>query len=675
MPQAFGICNIVLGHGFVLAVHGFVLALMALVPAGAVFDERFEVWMREELEEMRTPHGSVIEALSFCKKDNTFCTMRMANPRAHLWMLMDRCKQYSQFLIQTLPRRGTVVQTRVAFYCDDVKPGNVHRPDSGRTYYAFYLIMLDLPEWFRSTEGAWLDLAYMMHTDVADIKGGLTVVTERLLSAANFPIELRIPGSEVVLVLLFAMIINDEKAVMQMIGVKGASSYKPCLRCKAIFGRLRPPMLGGDPATYMQHYSCCDPRLWDEYSSEGFKDACDAIADFRLAPGTTAAAAKRFESFLGIGYTEGGLLWTPNAISYDIPRCVFWDPMHTVWASGGVAQYEANQFMAQALRLGVCMDTMQSFLRTVSASVTEPKRRLKMSLSKRLVDGDNKHMRAFASEMLFLMPCMVALAELVIAPMGEMEHHISSLKLLYTIQVAVMWGDRSCQFVDLLNDIVDAHHQLFIRLYPRCCKPKMHYLRHLPDLMAQFMKVITCFSAERRHRMSKRIAAYSYTQLHLTMLRGCIARTHSLLQHPAAFECVVLGKVLRRKNLREIWRQLATDHGWVPVRRGRTLRTNVGWLSYLSFVLYQGETPWAAGIIDDIYEATRGGETHFFLVIHQHALVAAPAPDRTLWRYTPTLRRVWVSHTRVLCGVPHLVQHTDVFAILPMYAERLIGAA
>ena len=136
----------------------------------------------------------------------------------------------------------------------------------------------------------------------------------------------------------------------------------------------------------------------------------------------------------------------------------------------------------------------------------------------------------------------------VIAPTGEMEHHISSLTLLYTIQVAVMWGDRSCQFVHLLNDIVDAHHQLFIRLYPRCCKPKMHYRRHLPDLMAQFMKVITCFSAERRHRMSKRIAAYSHNQLHLTMLRGCIARTHRLLQHPAAFECVVLGKVLGRKK-------------------------------------------------------------------------------------------------------------------------------
>ena len=69
---AFGICNIVLGHGFVLAVHGFVLALMALVPAGAVFDERFEAWMREELVEMRTPHGSVIEALSFCKRTTRF---------------------------------------------------------------------------------------------------------------------------------------------------------------------------------------------------------------------------------------------------------------------------------------------------------------------------------------------------------------------------------------------------------------------------------------------------------------------------------------------------------------------------------------------------------------------------------------------------------------------------
>ena len=111
------------------------------------------------------------------------------------------------------------------------------------------------------------------------------------------------------------------------------------------------------------------------------------------------------------------------------------------------------------------------------------------------------------------------------------------------------------------------------------------------------------------------------------------------------------------------------------MRRGRTLRTDVGWLSYLSFVLYQGETPWAAGIIVDIYEAARGGETHFFLVIHQHALVAAPNPDRTLWRYTPTLRRVWTSHTMVLRGVPYLRQLPDVCATWPMYAERLIGVA
>ena len=134
------------------------------------------------------------------------------------------------------------------------------------------------------------------------------MITERLLSAANFPIGVRIPGTEMVLVILFAMIMSDEKAIMQMTGVKGASSYKPCLRCRTIFGRLRPPMLDGDPATHMQHYCCCDPRLCGEYSFDAFKYTCDAIAAFRLAPATTKAAAKRIDIVLGIGYTEGGLL-------------------------------------------------------------------------------------------------------------------------------------------------------------------------------------------------------------------------------------------------------------------------------------------------------------------------------------------------------------------------------
>ena len=62
-------------------------------------------------------------------------------------------------------------------------------------------------------------------------------------------------------------------------------------------------------------------------------------------------------------------------------------------------------------------------------------------------------------------------------------------------------GDGAIPHLQLLDELLEAHQAIFLLLYPGCAKPKLHYLR-LARMSRKFLKVITCFSAERHHRMS-----------------------------------------------------------------------------------------------------------------------------------------------------------------------------
>ena len=152
-------------------------------------------------------------------------------------------------------------------------------------------------------------------------------------------------------------------------------------------------------------------------------------------------------------------------------------------------------------------------------------------------------------------------------------------------------------------------------------------------------------------------------------MRRCVASAIATMQDPASFVCVSLVRIQAKLGP---WKHLVEEHGWAPVRRGRGLRTHKGWFAKGSFVLYRDHAPWGAGVLEEVFEATRGGETHMFLVIHQHVLVAAPSPEVTVWVYRPSATRALVSHGRVLHGAPFLVDPPDVRVILPLYAEAIL---
>ena len=98
-----------------------------------------------------------------------------------------------------------------------------------------------------------------------------------------------------------------------MLAVKGAGSYHPCAKCKAIRGRLPPSNFGDE---YFHHYISADPSLWDQYTIEEFAAAC---AEVKTAWTESRARGEEVETSLGI--SRDACLTSPL---YRVPVSVYW---------------------------------------------------------------------------------------------------------------------------------------------------------------------------------------------------------------------------------------------------------------------------------------------------------------------------------------------------------------
>ena len=107
-----------------------------------------------------TPYGPVMKRLKVPHRLHGDVEVEFADPRALLWLEMKVSPAYSAFLQQTLPNWTS----EIVVYSDDVRPGNVQRPDSGRLYYAYYYAILEMPSWWRSGPWGWYDLTFSWPT-------------------------------------------------------------------------------------------------------------------------------------------------------------------------------------------------------------------------------------------------------------------------------------------------------------------------------------------------------------------------------------------------------------------------------------------------------------------------------------------------------------------------------
>jgi hypothetical protein len=138
-----------------------------------------------------------------------------------------------------------------------------------------------------------------------------------------------------------------------------------------------------------------------------------------------------------------------------------------------------------------------------------------------------------------------AFSDSILKPSGVIPLHAAAFGKLRNLADFFKQGQHTVSRVDVLEKLLEDHHVFFLGLYPACAKPKLHYARHIPQKWRRFGRNLTCFSTERRHRFSKRIASYTYNKLSQSMLAHDVNEFFKNITCPSTFEATRLRGTLK----------------------------------------------------------------------------------------------------------------------------------
>ena len=121
-----------------------------------------------------TAYGPVVKHFDIDLSDGGQMQVEYLCPFAWMHYLCVQCSAWAQFLSrmcgQGSPGQdmrdgqgspGQDLRGSVCIYSDDVMPGNVLRPDKGRSFLALYWGIVELPDWWRSRGRFWQTLLFM----------------------------------------------------------------------------------------------------------------------------------------------------------------------------------------------------------------------------------------------------------------------------------------------------------------------------------------------------------------------------------------------------------------------------------------------------------------------------------------------------------------------------------
>ena len=152
---------------------------------------------------------------------------------------------------------------RVVLYVDEVVPGNPLRPENRRSFYSFFWLFMDYPDWFRSSDMGWHDFCTVTQEHVKAIPGGVSAIVARILSIfwgegdnhnmERLGVRVACPRGTIHIKAGFGAFLLDERAEKFICCVKGSSGTKVCMSCQNVVARAHPDAVLG---TGLRRFAC-----------------------------------------------------------------------------------------------------------------------------------------------------------------------------------------------------------------------------------------------------------------------------------------------------------------------------------------------------------------------------------------------------------------------------------
>ena len=530
------------------------------------------------LEETDTPYGTLVKTLEAPKEPDPkakpepgaepeVVLIKYVCPFALLWLTCQECPGFlswiaafacmgmaafraSQYWDEAKP--GAQPPARIAIYEDEVCPGNTHRHDKGRKYLAIYWTFLDLPEWFRSSMNGWFTFTFVTATKIEEIRGSDSQLSRLVLKAffggglcdfattgivlsekpATHGAEPRAFWFRAV----FCCFSTDADGIRKITQSKGTSGTKVCACCINVIDAKSGAI---PPGSDLVPHTCGDLSKMQRLSP---KDLTKLMAYLREQSGILPKSQfEKLQQVVGWNFSEYSLVCSDMATIANIPDSVFWDWMHTLCSSGGVAQFELNQYLVRVkAHDNRLLGQLEEFKKHVVLPKLQHKPLKGLAFEDRINTKPHTHIKAFAAEVLSMMVVVGLWVELTLLPEGVLPEETQCFLLLGRILFLLRTGDRVRSKVVLLQQLILQHHDLFVRLYPEEAKPKVHLLLHVPDLIARFGVNLSCFVTERKHKQSKSLGAFCFNKMVETMLRTTLRNHFQHFQEPGSLDPVQL---------------------------------------------------------------------------------------------------------------------------------------
>ena len=218
--------------------------------------------------------------------------------------------------------------------------------------------------------------------------------------------------------------IMDERAYKYIFEVKGASGTKCCLLCKNI---LTTPVKNHP---YFKHHSEARPEDFDRHSNTSIYEMAQGLAEHAGHP----RQLHELQQLYGLNYAPNGLLYDKYLQPYVRPAdTTYFDWMHCLVASGGVAQYHINVFCLELTRQGIRLEQLDDFKSLIIWPSARKRELTPTFFASRIVKQDSAHLRGFGSEVLQALPVLLLFSERVLIPSQRMLEHVECLEYLASL--------------------------------------------------------------------------------------------------------------------------------------------------------------------------------------------------------------------------------------------------
>ena len=394
----------------------------------------------------------------------------------------------------------------------------------------------------------------------------------------------------------------------------------------------------------------------------------DLVQEGRLSP----TAFSMIEQKIGYNFLPHGLLLSDMAEISNLPDSAYFDWMHTICASGGVAQYEVNAFIhrirglsdnaaATAAANAAAKDEWLQKLDKFKEAVVFPKNHGNVTFSfvDRFVAKPTAHVRAFASETICMVMVLGLFCQVVLMPRGLLPAECECFLLLGRIIMILSSNMETMAKVQLLHRLVLQHHDKFIILYPGCAKIKVHWLLHIAFLIMFFKRKASCFVTERKHKESKGIARFAYYKWTDTMTRRSLKNFFVSMAKPDVLAMYSLQNP-RDLDVTMLFRQEQYALEILQLKFlkwSASMRTPRGTVTKSDLVMFCQDGRCHVGFAKNFYQATDGT---LWMVVNK-----LPHAQAIVWNRRPAITCV-IKASDILKAYPYFCSRGKVYLVMGM---------